>query len=292
MSVLISLIGEQPAPNLLSLRHYSPAHVVLVHTGFTKLRAQRLAAVIGDTVEKPWCEVEPYRADEIERQLEAYIDKRAWAGSQLVFNLTGGTKPMVLAACEVARRRGARAFYYQTEDNKSLIHPYHFEQGNLICETPVAIEETLTLDHYLRLYVGRYSVGKLKESLERMVEATLRQSLPEYEFMPAVRLVELAGNVEIDLLARCGNQVAVFETKRQGKKGLDQLNGVTDQRTLGTYTRKILVSATDLDSNNLELAKAYKIKVIVLPSAQMGQLTDADKQTLVGAVKSTLEKKP
>jgi hypothetical protein len=69
------------------------------------------------------------------------------------------------------------------------------------------------------------------------------------------------------------------------------LNGVTDQRTLGTYTRKILISATLLDSNNLELANAYKIKVVTLPSAQRGALTEADKQTLVENVKTALESK-
>ncbi len=291
--VMILLVGEQPAPNLLPLRHYHPTRVVLVHTRLpvSQTRANRLAAVVAAGVERPFCETEAYPVDSIRRTLEFYIAERCWAGRQLIFNLTGGTKTMALAAYETARQMNARAFYYQTEDNKSLIHPYHFEQGNLICEPVVPIKETLTLDHYLRLYIGEYKVGALKEPLEKMVEATLHEFLPEYELMTSVRLVELSGNVEIDLLVRRGNQVAVFETKRQGKKGIDQLNGVTDQRTLGTYTRKILVSATQLDPNNLDLAQAYNIKVVVLPSAQSGTLTEPDKQALVEAVRDTLEPK-
>jgi len=107
--------------------------------------------------------------------------------------------------------------------------------------------------------------------------------------MPSVRLKKLAGNVEVDLLARNGNQIAAFEIKRQGKKGIDQLNGVTDQRTLGTYTRKILISATPLESNNLELANAYRIRVVTLASAQSGALSQADEDELVRAVQETLE---
>jgi len=289
MTTLILLVGEQPAPNLLPLRYYTPAQVVLVHTRRTAPIAGRLKKVIGTVVVEPLCEVDAYAMPSIADGLRDYITRHGWSGDDLIFNLTGGTKPMALAAYEVARQSGARAFYYQTEDNQSLIHPYHFEQGNLVCETVEPIAATLTLDNYLRLYVGDYDTGKLKEPLEIAVEQTLRRRLPQYEFMPSVRLKKLAGNVEVDLLARNGNQIAAFEIKRQGKKGIDQLNGVTDQRTLGTYTRKILISATPLESNNLELANAYRIRVVTLASAQSGALSQADEDELVRAVQETLE---
>jgi len=290
---MILLVGEQPAPNLLPLRHYDPAQVALVHTELTRVRAERLAKVI-EPREALFCKTGPFQVDKIKADLSNYLAERAWTGGRLVFNLTGGTKPMAIAAYEVARQMRARAFYYRTQGRVNEIHPYRFnEGGHLVCESPVHIEDTLTLDDYLRLYVGEYTEARPKDRFEKMVEAALRSGLPEYELKTSVKLLELSGNVEVDLLVRYGNQVAVFEIKqRAGKKGIDQLNGVTDQRTLGTYTRRILVSAAPIDKNNLELAKAYRIQSVVVPSGlneDSTSLTETDARQLIEKVKSVLE---
>ncbi len=295
MAVLILLVGEQPAPNLLPLSYYKPEQIVLVHTSLalSRTRAGRLAAVIEGkriAVERPFCETGAYQVAEIRNALKQYIEGRKWVGTELIFNLTGGTKTMVLAAYEVARQMGAAAFYYQTEDNQSLIHSYQFEQGSLAVGAPVPITETLTLDDYLKLYVGRYDDNEPpEEPLERLVIQALRVALPEYELKAHVFLQELAGNVEVDLLARHGNQIAVFEIKQTAKKdAIDQLVGVTGQRTLGTYARRILISATPVNENNLDLAQAHGVRVVVLESGKSGQLSEADKEKLVNEVKNAL----
>lgn len=289
---MILLVGEQPAPNLLPLRHYDPSRVMLVHTDLTQKRAERLAAVIGTSVVQPLCKTGAFRIDEIEAALQKYLQEHGLASDELIFNLTGGTKTMALAAYEMARQRGARAFYYQTEDNQSIIHPFRFEQGHLIADEPVPILQTLTLDDYLKLYVGSYTLSQLpKDPFEAMVYEALQDSgFPDFEIMPAAFLTGLSGHVEVDMLVRLGNQVAALEVKQSpSKKAIDQLNGVTDQRTLGTYTRKILVSATPLDENNSELAVAYRIQVVVLESGKSGQLSPADSDKLVHAVRRALE---
>ena len=85
------------------------------------------------------------------------------------------------------------------------------------------------------------------------------------------------------------HQVAVLEAKRKaGKEGIDQLNGVTDQRTLGTYTRKLLVSATPLDDNNLALAAAHRIDVVVLESGRESALSAADRAKLIDVITGML----
>lgn len=294
--VMILLVGEQPAPNLLPLRHYDPARVALVHTELTYIRARRLAEVIKKRVVRPFCKTEAFKVDEIKTNLLDYLADHEWSGDRLLFNLTSGTKPMMIAAYEIARQMGARAFYYQTQGNLSMIHPYRFVNGKLMCDSSVSIEATLTLDDYLRLYAGKYIEPKPKDRFEKMVVAALRSNLPEYEFKTSVWLQELAGSVEVDLLARCGNQVAAFEIKqRAGKKGIDQLNGVTDQRTLGTYTRKILVSAAPIDENNLDLAYAHRIHPVVLPSGlekKRAKLAEKDVQQLIETVRKVLEPKP
>lgn len=295
MSVMILLVGEQPAPNLLPVRYYKPKHVGLVHTGFTKLRAERLAEVIGGQTQPHLCPTGAYRVDEIQHALQTFIQENKWTGHELIFNLTGGTKTMALAAYEVTRQISARAFYFQTEDNQSLIHPYRFENGLLIAEDPLTIQGSVTLDEYLRLYAGNYvPTGHFNDAFEESVyQALAVHQSADFEIMPAVRLTGLSSIAEVDTLVRCGNQVAVLEVKRSAdKRGIDQLNGVTDQRTLGTYTRKILVSATPLGNNNADLAQAYRIRVVVLESGRDGQLSPADAEKLVAIVKAVLEPRP
>jgi hypothetical protein len=295
---MISLVGEQPAPNLLPIGYFQPTRVALVHTSLpqSQVRAKRLAGLIEGKrkIRTELWQTDAYRVEQIRDDLKRIIDERQLLGHELVFNLTGGTKPMALAAYETARMFAAKAFYYQTEDNQSLIHPYRFdEDGQLIAEQPLQITETLTLDDFLRVYVGDYESNPPKEDFERMVVEALRNSdLADFEILPSVHLKELSGNVEVDALARQGNRLAAFEIKRTAaKRGIDQLNGVTDQRTLGTYTRKILVSATPLEGNNQELAQAYRIRVVVLESGKSGALSETDRRTLIESVRDELEPK-
>lgn len=291
MKPMISLVGEQPAPNLLPIDHFQPKQVVLIHTSLpqSRVRAERLAKVIERRqIPVALWQTDAYGVEQIESGLRQCIHKRQLPGHELVFNLTGGTKPMALAAYEVARQLSAEAFYYQTEGNQSLIHPYRFEKGQLISEQPYSITGNLTLDDFLRAYVGDYTSSSPRDDFERMVIEVLRNSgLADFEILPSVYLKELSGNVEVDALARQGNHLAAFEIKRTAtKKGIDQLNGITDQRTLGTYTHKILVSATPLEGNNEELARAYKIHVIVLESGKSEALSETDKQQLIESVRN------
>ena len=291
MKTMILLVGEQPAPNLLPMRHFNPSQVLLVYSGRTEKTAKRLQRVIGSQCQTFDCPTDAYRVEVIRQDIQTQIAEHKWQDSDLRFNLTGGTKTMVIAAYEVARMLDARAFYYQTEDNQSLLHLYRFEHGELICESPELIQVALTLDDHLRLYVGDYHTGRLKEGLELMIEQVLRQRLPEYEILTSVKLIEVAGNLEVDLMVGYHNQVAVLESKRQGKKGIDQLNSVANQRTLGTYTKKILVSQAPLDGNNQDLAQAYNIRVATLPSAESGTLSQPDQDTLIQTIRDAMEQK-
>ncbi len=296
MSVMILLVGEQPAPNVLPLRHYAPDKVVLVHTRRTKELAGRIANVIRSSFQvlEPFCDTDPYLVQEIKVKLDAYLAQHGLENDELIFNLTGGTKTMEYAALELARQRNAQTFYYQTEDNQSLIHPYRFEGGRFIVEKPFNIQQTLTLADYLHLYVGKTETSsKFNDVFEKNVYQTLKEAeaFPLFEVMPPTRLVGLNSTVEVDALTRMGNQVAVLEVKRTAGKGsLDQLNSAT--RLLGTYVRKILVSASSLKENNPDLAQAYNIRVIVLESGHTDYLTQDDMRKLITEVKSALEPRP
>lgn len=295
MKILISLIGDQPAPNVLPLRHYAPDKVVLVHTKRTEALAGRIANVIRNSfaVQEPFCKTDPYLIQDIRVKLKEYLVEYGLDGEGLIFNLTGGTKTMEYAALELARQCNARAFYYQTEDNKSLVHPYHFENGVLAAEEPFPLSQVLILGDYLGMYVGKFEpTNRFNDHFEQNVYEVLKstEELPKFEVFPPTRLTGVNSTVEVDAIVRLGNQVAVLEVKRRaGKGGIDQLNSATHPLMLGTYTRKVIVTSAPLDGNNADLAEAYKIQVILLESGSGNALSEDDKVKLVTGIKSALE---
>jgi hypothetical protein len=202
---------------------------------------------------------------------------------------------MSLAAYETARQLSAQAFYYQSEQNQSLVHPYYFDSnGTLVCEVPFKLDATMNIDEFLRMYVDHYKPGEFRDPFERNVAAVLQPLSPEYEFLPNVELTGVSGNVEIDFILRYRNTLAVGEVKLKAKKtdGIDQLSAVTDQRTLGTYTKKFLVSANDLHPNDKDLAIAYRICTVILPSGREKNLSQADCESLIRAIRKEMEPHP
>lgn len=116
-TTMICIIGEQPIPNLLPILHYKPTCVLLVHSKKTLFVAENLAAVVKSQqpqtrVEK--CSVaDAYDVADILDRIEKALN--AQPATELLINLTGGTKPMMLAAFELALTRKASSFYFESE---------------------------------------------------------------------------------------------------------------------------------------------------------------------------------
>ncbi|MEA2008730.1 MAG: hypothetical protein U9O54_06380, partial [Chloroflexota bacterium] len=152
----------------------------------------------------------------------------------------------------------------------------------------------LTLNQYLRLYVGEYKPNVLpRDSFESLVHIALKNiSNDSFEVMDSQYLTGLGEDVEVDLLVRLGNTIGVAEIKQKaGKKAIDQLNGVATRVALGIYTKKILISATPLHYNHQVLAKAHRIHPIILESGKSEQLSPKDKNLLISEVRKTLSPK-
>lgn len=281
--ILVSLVGEQPAPNLLPARRLQPDVAVLVHTGRTAAIADNLRTLLVPHCTCLLCEVDPYHVPDIQKRLSRFLLDQALS-APLVFNLTGGTKPMVLAAYRLAERRRSHFIYFQTEGNRSCLYRYAFLDGSVVLQAVEELPETILLDDYLRLYLGTYGSGEPRDELERQVLETLI-AMPGLQVLSSLRPHGL-GALEVDLALRYGNQVGIGEVKTKGAKaGIDQINAVAHPRYLGTYVRKFLISAYPVDRNNRLLAEAYRIEVIELPSyADIGMLDAADRQKLRASV--------
>jgi hypothetical protein len=293
--VMISLIGEQPIPNLLPLRYQPPDVAALVYSDFTERAAKRLTRLLprGCT---PWLlSVSAYDIEAIRRAIAGLIAEQKWAPADLVLNLTGGTKAMALAAYLAAAEQRADFLYLQSEGKQTRLYRYAFDEaGSPRLAADSLLPGLITIDDYLRAFVEDYHLTGFANDLEGgLFEKAIYNALdPVVDQIVAG--VKLMGALDVDLVVRCDNQVGIIEAKTGGgvKKGIDHLNTAGGQRYLGTYTQKILVSDqvwNHTRSNLRELAEARRIEVIELPSfSAQGTLADEDTAMLVRRVRECL----
>ena len=289
MKTMIALVGEQPLPNVIPVKYSSPSRLVLAHTKNERstLIAKRIKEFFGDQPKVDLLELENgYNIDQIYSRLYQFIRQNELG--ELLFNLTGGTKPMSFAALELAQELKCQAFYYQSENNLSQLHLYDLSAGSLKYQEPISIDVNLEVEDVLKLFVGKCCKKNFENAFEEQVFNILKNLGKEYSVL---HNVYVGPNVEVDWILCYKNKLAVGDVKSQVKKsGIDQVNGVTDQRTLGTYTKKFIISAREPDDNNRLLAEAYRIKVIVVPSANNnGTLSDEDRQKIVEEIQKEME---
>lgn len=266
--MIVSLTGEQPIPNLLPLRYQPPDEALLVHTDRTEGVAQRLRRLLEPEVKVHLLCTDPYDVHQIRGDLQGFLAREMKEGMELEFNLTGGTKTMVLAAYELAREHNAPFFYLQSEGRRSVLYRYRFEAGKPQYERKETLPCVITIDDYLKAHVGDYNVTRPRHNFEEEIGKALAGVVDE-----VMVGATLAGALEVDLVVRKENQVGVIQAKTgsraRSKVGLDQLNAACEQRYLGTYTHKILAINQHWDeslTNLRELANAWRITVVELPS--------------------------
>lgn len=106
MKVLLCLLSDQHVPNLLSVHHFHPDRLVLVETDHMRKReaAQNFleALRLGGLEYGDRCDIEPLDAandlNAVQAVLKRTFDKNPSA--QWIANISGGTKPMSIAAFE------------------------------------------------------------------------------------------------------------------------------------------------------------------------------------------------
>jgi len=288
--VMICLVGEQPVPNLLPIRHCKPKQVVLVYSATTKRVSENLQRLLKGQFEVLGQEVPPYDIVEAQESLAGYLCQQGWQGAELLFNLTGGTKPMALAAFLVAQEQGAPLIYFQSEGRQSLLYRYEWVNSALVPQKPVVIQESITIDDHLKAYAGKY--GRRRRKTDGHVQLILDALSPHLDEI--VEGVSIGPNIEIDLVMRCGNQVAVAEVTmgKVGKNKIDQLHSVCGREFLGTYTQRFLIVSQELESNNRALARAYNITVVERLVGSSGGLSEENRKRLVETVTKELGGRP
>jgi hypothetical protein len=283
---LVSLIGEQPIPNLLPVRSLKPDETLLVYTQRTEAVARRLRKLISNDDDlNADLRVEPY---EMEKTLQK-LQQRLQNLDDVVFNLTGGTKIMLLAAYTLALHHHRPFIYLESERKRSLLRRYEFENGAIVSKQPEEIKTIINIDDYLRAHLPGYRLegyhrdknGSLDAGghFEKAVYHVLQSRVDEV--VAGIRPEGMEDQIEIDLAVRIGNQVGIIELKTggedAGKRALDQLKMAAEPTYLGTYTKQFLITAsTKLKGRNDQLAQKRNITVIHLPNYQHGQPLNKD----------------
>jgi len=293
-SVMISLVGEQPIPNLLPIRHDSPSQVVLAYTERVQNVSKRLEGLLRKSLQVYPLQVAPYEIQATKNTLEQFIMHQGWKPSQLVFNLTGGTKAMAFAAYRLAEEWRCPFIYVVSEETESRLYRYRFdEQGMALLEQEEVIPGVISLDDYLKVHLGIYNIigfgpppgGKFEEAVCKVLQ-------PEVD--EVIAGIRHGGVLEIDTVLRCANQVGVAQVKEGPISGaaINHLNTAGRHDLLGTYIKKFLISGTVADHTKSplrEVAQVSEIKVIELPSyKQTGTLSYQDQQRLVREVAEAL----
>ncbi len=293
MTIMIALIGEQQLPNFLPVLHYSPTHVLLVYTERTQPQYKNLKAVLEQKKVKVYgVKTDPYDISIIvgaineELTQNEELAQAIEASSQLpMFNLTGGTKIMSLAAYQVAAQQSAPVIY-QSERGQSIIDLYRWQDQQLCHKLQEELPDYLSLRDMLELHLGqkkdiagkeRWVVDEPTTSSDggHLFELAIKQALREHGYEALCGVKNHTNQVDIDVMIRYKNQVGIIEAKT-GKstdlRGVKQLSYAI--RYLGgTFTRQFLVLNCEPTPDQQMMCELLRIHIISLLRYQQYMVT-------------------
>jgi hypothetical protein len=290
---MIALVGEQPLPNFLPVLHYHPGDVLLLYTARTRQKYQYLKATLQNEANIAGLETDPYDIPAIVKMLDEALEKRT--SEPLLFNLTGGTKPMSLAAYQISQKRMASMIYLQSEGKNTRVYSYAWEPQQLRTTGSELLPDYLTLRDVFNLHFGpenwseegsaRGEGGPFEDALALI----LRKA--GYEVMVGVKAMDR--QIDIDIAVRAGNQYGIIEAK-MGANG-SRLDGVKQLsnavRHLGTYSQTCYVITVPPQRDHKMITDASNIQVISLPSynTATNTISDEDEEQLLSVIRRTLK---
>lgn len=296
MATMIALVGDQPLPNVLPVRHYHPSNVLLAYTEKTRQKYEYQQATLQRDCHVYGLETDPYDIPAIVRALNAKLDEQeALASQPLAFNLTGGTKTMSLAAYQVAQQRGASMIYIQSEGKRTRVYHYAWEQQQLKATGSELLPECITLRDVFDLYFGpnNWEDHGPSSGTGGAFENTLAAMLRRHGYEVMIGVKAMKNQIDVDVAVRLGNQYGIIEAKmgENGKKfdGIKQLS--TAARLLGTYSQTFYAITVLPTSDHKMITEASNIQVISLSgyNATTNRLSATDEAVLLASIEKALK---
>ncbi len=316
MSAMIALVGEQPQPNFLPVLHYQPSSVVLVYTTTTSNTYQFLKEELEKRKINVYrIETDPYDIAAIAIALNIGIAEIPALSSQLLmFNLTGGTKMMSLAAYQVAAQHNAPVIYLQSERGQSVIDRYNWQGQQLCHQQREQLTKYLSLHDVLNLHLGQGKDAAGKDTWQEkgpteqsngghLFELAIAQTLEDHGYEVMCGVKGHNSQVDIDVMIRYHNQVGIIEAKtgkidaKTGKVKVTNLEGVkqlsnTMRYLKATYMRQFLIINGEPSPDQQTVCGLLNIHIISLLQYQqhMRTLTQEDADTLLTEIDKIMKK--
>ncbi len=296
MTLMIALVGEQPLPNFLLARHEHPDALLLVYTLKTEPIYKKLKAALKSETAIYELPTDPYNVIAIIKDLKDKLTEQELASHQsLVFNLTGGTKAMSLAAYHVAQQRSASIVYMESEEKHNQVFRYELKQQQLQFKDSKMLPECVQLKDFFNMHLGsgKWTLKKLDNQSGSIFQKAVAHTLQAYGYEVMLGVQAMQGQVDIDVAIRFKNQFGIIETKC-GKKGRE-LEGIqqlsTAKRHLGTFTQQFYVITVSPTPVHKEIVDAANIKVISFLEYRDGatSLSPGDTKELIKQVDEALK---
>lgn len=269
-----------------------------MHSGFagSMAKAKNLEMLL-EGVETQLESVDDYDVGKAREKIRSLIEGL----SDVVVNVTGGTKPMSIGALEAAWVSGAQAVYVRSQGLKTGMDFYGFdENGSPFIRETVTLHGTISLNDYLVSYFGdRWSVtGFGGDGDGRAFEQAIFEVLQDGTDEVISGWRDASNQVEIDFVIRCNNQVGIIQAKTgkaaMSMEGIKQLAVGGGQRFFGTYVRRFLVIDRKWDKNERdkrELCEALNIALIELPGFGKTKTTSPEeREKILKVVESQMGK--
>ncbi len=266
--LLLSLLGEQPIPNLLPLWQYAQYDSVrFAATTRTYPLALSLAAAIPQDPRLAHLQVldplllEAYNLATARRAINQALVDHHREGKQVCLNLTGGTKLMSLAALQAAFGSGTPLLYVATESNEVIhLSPDGSELRRDPLEVHISVNQYLLAHELQSSYDSAFRPGMEKAPVHHsqpgsyLEEQVARAALKEGVFDDVRRGLYIRRQVdhgyvvnELDVVVTRNGRLAVCSCKSGSattpkmREWIYELYSLSSREAAGIYCGKVLV---------------------------------------------------
>jgi hypothetical protein len=285
MTLLLSLTGEQPVPNLLPLWQFSElSSTQFAATDTTLPVAETLQTAIASDPQLSRIEVLPplkidaYDIGRTRLVLGRAIGEHLEKGRDIWLNLTAGTKMMSLAALQAAYGSGLTLIYVATEQKQII---FLRSDGTEFRREPILV--SVSVEQYLSAHGlevsdnlgfrpgGRFAPEPPKsgDELERRVYDLAAGCgwFDDVRRNVYIRKLTSRGYVrnELDLAVVRNGRLAVCSCKNKTKlypSSLYELSSVMRREYAGIYCGKLLVTTAEASDLLRERARAWGVKLV------------------------------
>ncbi len=283
--ILISLVGEQPIPNLLPLwqfpqidrAQFAATETTMPHAE-TTARAVQNDPALNRVKILPALKVDAYDIHKTRLALAQAIGRYLEEEKEVWLNLTAGTKIMSLAALQAAYGTGITLIYTSSETGEFI-----FLRSDGSESRREKIDVKIGVRQYLQAYgfevsnnqafrpEGYYTPEPPKEgdALEIQVEQRARESGLFDDVMRHIyiRRKTSRGDVmnELDVAVTRNGKLAVCSckaTQELDKEVLYELSSVSRREYAGIYCGKVIATTAEVSDALLDRARAWGIWLV------------------------------